>query len=489
MTEAQFIAWLKSSSSIRCVLIEADVRVSGVETTRYLSNKGYVTGAADIPANTVYQSIIEGGIRLSERISLDGSAGLSFGDIELNNDSGERDGWLDDVWKNRAIRIYIGDVAWARADFQLIFNGVVSDIDCRTRNRLNLKLRDKLQRLNTPVSEAKLGGSTENADRLIPLAFGECHNVEPLLADPATEEYRIHGGASEDVIEARDEGNPVAITKSTASGKFTLNQAATGMITASVQGDKPTTYSNTIAALVQRLVTGYGHATERFTIDDIDVDNFADFATENPQPVGLYLQDRANVLECVTRLAGSVGAQPVMTRAGLLKLVKIDLPAPGTPRAITADDMVERSLQLAERLDVVAAVKLGYARNWTVQTNLQTGIPAEHKDLYAQEWLTVTKTDATVATTYKLFAETEMQETLLLVKSDAEAEAQRRLDLLKVQRRIFRFEGFAHLLNMELGQSVTLTHERFGLSAGEDGMVVGLDRDWMAGRVAVGVLV
>lgn len=489
MTDADFQTWLKSSSAVRCVLIEVGVLSGGVETARYLSNKGYVTGAADTPANTGYQPIAEGGIKVSERISLDGAASLTYGDIELDNTDGVRDSWLNDVWANRSIKVYLGDMRWPRADFQQIFNGVVSDIDSRTRNRLNLKLRDKLQRLNTPVSETKLGGATENADRLIPLTLGECHNVEPLLADPATELYQVHGGAIEDIIEVRDEGVPVSVTKQVASGTFTLDQSAEGLITASVQGDKPTAYSNTVADLVQRLATGYGHATERFTNDDIDAANFSAFATANPQPVGLYVGDRANVLECCTRLAGSVGAQPVMSRAGLLRLLKIELPPSGTPTVITAADMVERSLQISERLEVIAAVKLGYARNWTVQQNLQTGIPASHKDLYAQEWLTVTKSDSAVATTYKLHSEPEMQETCLLVAADADTEAQRRLDLRKVPRTIYRFEGFSQMLTLELGQAVTLTHERFGLAAGVDGMVVGLSPDWMAGRCTVEVLV
>jgi len=131
---------------------------------------------------------------------------------------------------------------------------------------------------------------------------------------------------------------------------------------------------------------------------------------------------------------------------------------------------------------------LGYARNWTMQDNLQTGIPQEHKDLYAQEWLTVTADDAAVASTYKLHIEPEMQETLLLVKADAEAEAQRRLDLRKVPRTIFRFEGFPQMLMLELGQAVTLTHSRFGLTAGVNGIVTSLSPDWMTGRVTVEVL-
>jgi hypothetical protein len=41
---------------------------------------------------------------------------------------------------------------------------------------------------------------------------------------------------------------------------------------------------------------------------------------------------------------------------------------------------------------------------------------------------------------------------------------------------------------VELGDTWTITHERMGLSAGKTGLVVKIERDWIAGRVTVGVL-
>lgn len=489
MTDDAYNAWLAALDVRRCVLIEVVARVSGVETTRYLSNTGYVTGAADTPANAVYLPIIAGGVTFTERISLDGSASLSFGDIEIDNPNGERDAWLQDVWVNRAVAVYFGDPGWARADFRLIFSGVVADLDSRAAGRLNLKLRDKLQRLNTPLTETKLGGGTANKERLLPLTFGECHNVTPLLTNPATLEYQVHGGAIEGVIEVRDSGVPVSATPTVATGKFTLAATPSGEITCSAQGDKPSAYSTNIATLVERLATGYGQATSRFSAGDLDAANLAAFAAAHTQPVGLYADDRMSVLEACQQLAASVGAQVVMSRAGLLQLIQIALPPSGTPAAITAADMLAGSLQIEERRDVVAAVRLGYCHNWTPEQNLQTGIPDEHKAMYAAEWLDVTASDSAVATTYRLHAEPPREETCLLVEADANAECTRRLNLRKVPRTVYRFTGFARMLTLALGQAVTLTHDRFGLSGGATGMVVGLAPDWLGARATVWVLV
>jgi hypothetical protein len=153
-----------------------------------------------------------------------------------------------------------------------------------------------------------------------------------------------------------------------------------------------------------------------------------------------------------------------MSRTGLLRLLKIELPPPGSRREVTPSDYVAKSLEISSRSSVISGVRLGYCKNWTVQTGLETGIPSEHKDLYEQEWLTVVARDSGVADTYKLFAEPPQTDTLLLRKEDAQAEAERRLNLWKTQRTVYKFVGYSHLLTLELGQAITkilFIHFRF----------------------------
>jgi len=486
MTDADFLIWLKSEGALRCVLVEAVAKVSSTETDFYLSSRGYVTGASDTPAHTTYLPVISGGCVINERLSLDGQgASLAFSDIELDNTNGDLDDFLGYIWRNREVRVYLGDMRWIRSDFRLMFDGIIEDLQARDRNVLNLVIRDKLQRLNTPVTETLLGGSTANKDRLIPVLLGECHNIEPLLTNPATLEYQVHGSAMEDFIEVRDNGVVVSVTESVSTGKFTLSAALKGTITCSAQGDKPSTYSNTVSKLVQRLATGYG--TDPFDSGDLDATNLSDFDTAHPQPVGVYLTERANVLAVCQQLAASVGAQVVMSATGLLRLIKLGLPAPGTAVAVNDTTMVQDSLKIAQRVPVRPAVRLGYCRNWTVQTALQTGIPAEHKDLYAKEWLTVTSTDSTVATAYKLSDEAVQEDTLLLKTTDAQTEADRRRDLRKVQRTVFASRNYADLMLAELGNAATLTSARFSLSGGVSGQIVAISRDLMAARVDIEV--
>jgi hypothetical protein len=492
MTDAAFLAWLKSSAAYRVVLIEAAVQIGGVESVVYLATKPFTTGSVDVPANTTYLPIATVGTLFTERLSLDGEGGLSAGDLEIENVGGGRDTWAGPgyVWKNRAIKAYIGDVRWGRADFRMIFNGIVADIAPRGRQALALKLRDKLQRLNTAISEVKLGGTTEQRDALLPIALGQVFNVTPLLTNAAILKYQVHAGAIDSIIEVRDNGAPVAFTRDLAAGTFQLQSAPAGVVTASVRGAAAGGHVDTAAQLVKRLVTTYGKASDRFTDADLDLANIAAFDAAHQQQLGVYSTARQNVLAACQMLLSSVGAQLVMSRLGLARLIKVALPGAGTPAVIRPEHMVDGTLQPTARTDVVGAVKLGFAKNWAVQdAGTLANLSEVHKPLHAEEWLTTTKTDQATLATYRLNAEPVQVDTMLLTRADADAEAQRRLDLWKVPRTTYEFEGVPELLSLELGQAVTVYSPRFGMDAGVTGIVISLAPDWETGRVTVGFLV
>lgn len=496
-TKAEIEQWLRRDDRNPVFLVEVNVRAGGAEVTRYLSNRPYVTGPAEVPANTAYLPYISGGVKAAERLALDGfdgpatsgSVSVATASFALANADGRLDGWLADVWANRQIRVFVGDARWLRSQFYLLFDGIVADLDPTDRGELTLRMLDKLQRLNAPLSEAKLT-SGQNKDALIPQVLGECHNVEPLLVSEATHNYAVNPYQCERLIEVRDNGAPVSFTPQLANSQFTLNQSPAGQITASVQGDRQGgTYAKDAAGIVQRLVTMFGKASERFTAADLDAANLMAFAAANPQTIGLYVKDRMNVLEACRQVAASVGAQILMSRAGLLRLVRLALPPAGQARVIGPADYKEGSLRPKARSTVRAGVKVGYCRNWTQQTNLQTGIPEAHKTLYAQEWLVATASDSGVATQYRLHSDPEQEDTLLQIRAEAQAEADRRLALWKVPRHVYQMQCNASFLTLELGEPVTVYNSRFGLAGGKTGLVVGIESDWLNGQAMVEVLI
>jgi hypothetical protein len=532
MTYSQ--TWLEDQSSIRGILVEATVLnvTTNAEEVIYLSNIGYTSTDASV----TYLPYLTGNIQTTESLSIDNTISMSFGDIQINNLNGELDSWLDStkyIWVNRPIKVYLGDPRWKftnlaaiRAGFEKVFDGTIGDIDSSSREYLNIKVRDKLERLNVPATDNVLGnygtwglsGQT-NQDSIIPLIFGEVFNITPMLIDPSQLEYYINDGPTELVIEIRDNGAPIytdstiygtnqevipqGVTVDLTTGKIKLLRAPVGTITVSVQGIKksinldtgalnsPATYINNIANLVALLVTQYGPAATRLTASEIDLSNFKAFSTNvsNIHPTGTAITDRSNILVVCQNILAGVNAQLFMNRNGKLQILQLGVPSSDTSVTITDDKIINHTLQISNRTDVVAATKIGYSKNYTVQTALALSLPPAHTTLFNEEWSTTTVTDTSVQTKYKLDVSPIQKDTNLINATGATALATRLNDYFKVPRTVYSFVGTAALLSLKLGQPVTLKHNRFGLESGKTGQVISLSPNWQAGTINVEVII
>jgi hypothetical protein len=525
-TVAELVTWLQSQDSIRMVLVEVEGVTGSGSATLYLSSKPYTTLVSEAPSGVSYDPCIIGGLSFSESISLDLAASIGYGDIEITNYDGSRDSWLNWVWANRTVKIFLGDPRWPRTDFYPIFTGVISDITASSTTSLNLVLLNKLDRLNNPISEKTLGslfpkigetggiagneikpvGAVQNRDSILPLCFGECFNVTPLLISSAlgtgtTSEltYMIHDGPIEAIIEVRDNGVPLDLgtgyTVNLTQGTFTLLRAPAGVITVSVQGAKfgvGPTYSNNPGAIIEHIVTTYGPASQRLSSTDLNAINFTAIKG-NERPVGIYISDRENIIDICNRLANGLGASVVCSAAGLLQVIVLDIPGfaaeAGVPTHINEYNTVLNSISIADKPAVQGTVKLGYCYNWTVQSSgLAGAIPQWSQDLFAKDWLYITKKDTSITADYKLDSQPVAVESLIVEESIASDEAARRLALWKEPRFIYTVTAFPEMLMVEPGMSVTLTNSRFGLS-NKSGTVVSIDRNWITGMITIGVLV
>lgn len=678
ITDEQFAAWLKDQTAIRCVLVEVTVgQTGGGSVTRYLSNKAYVTGNGDVPANTVYVPRITDGLNYTRAIDVDGNVSLTFGDLALTNLDGALDAWVDDYWTNRPMSVFLGDPRWARSDFRFLFGGLTLGLDMQDRNTFNIQISDNTQRLNTPVTENVLGGTTALANNLLPLVLGECHNITPLVTDSTVNEYQVHQGLIERIIEVRDNGVPVSFTVTPATGKFRLLAQPFGTVTASVQGAMipanflmstdglndastwiktntvsvtqsgtgayagtlnndvvlggsgpgwiestilgvltgtlhttsvfvkaglsttinlktwtdshtglqgvsldtttgiatlitdaallasggvtkhwgavpvgngwwrlwicgynstdpipntkivriegpsgdstqvsfhvcgaqlevgsfPTSYwnqanalgvgvyRNTVAEIVRLLATQYGDTRLKFSVDELDIPSLVKFDCQNRQAIGMFLSDRSNVLDVCNQVATSVGARVTINKQNKLTLVKLDLPQAMTGTQVGVADMVEKSIYISSMPPVVASIKLGYCHNWTVQTTVAGGLDQNSTALFAQEWLTITRSDSLAAANYILYTEPTEDDGYLIVGADAVNEANRRLNIFNTQRKIIAYEGFYHLIFEELGAPQTITHPRFGLASGVTGQIISIAVDLTNPHVTFEVLI
>jgi hypothetical protein len=488
-----FLTWLGANGARRCLIAEVAVRVGGVEITRYLSTTGYTSEPADTPASQLYTGRITGSVSFTRRLDLQGSGGsIAFGDIELDNEDGALDDWPNDIWAGRAITLYLGQVNWPKSSFELAFAGTVDDITPKSRSSMSLKLRDILGPLNSTLSTATIGGTRDNKNALRPICLGECFNVSPVLLDPTVGggEYAVHtNSAIEGVIEERDNGIAVASTVTAAAGKFSLTNARYGTITCDPQGAKVAgVWRNDVGGLVEWVALASVGDGNGIVAGQIDATALTAFRAACAQPVGLYVTDRGNRLQVMQQLAASVGATVTTTYNGKLILVRVAFGSPvGT---ISTRQMVDGTFAPLSRPAIQGAVRLAGERNWTPQTSgLAGSLTDAQPQMFGDEYIYFTSSDATVLANYGQSATPAAVETLLIVEADLTAESLRRLALWKVPHTVYGFDGFPECFAYEIGETRTLTFPRFGMSAGVPALIVGIQHDWVKCRARIEVLV
>jgi hypothetical protein len=114
------------------------------------------------------------------------------------------------------------------------------------------------------------------------------------------------------------------------------------------------------------------------------------------------------------------------------------------------------------------------------------------REVLGDEYCNIEYVDASAASLYKIETKPSPVNTLLIVTADATTEATRRVNYFKTARTVYKFTGTAKLLALELGQSVTLIHNRFNLynsGSGVTAQVISLAPDWVNSTVEVEVIV
>lgn len=498
--------WLEKPETVRILLVQIE-RTTGT-VTEYLSTHTVTVGGQ------AYDGIVKSTFEINESISTDYSASISYGSVDVVNGNGERDNWLTNayIWVNKPIRVYIGELPQPGAtasltnDFELIFDGIIADIDSKDRFTVSFKVRDKLEKLNTSVSETLLGNyfngvdnvstatyNNQNKNNLRPLCFGEVFNVAPLVTDPVNLEYMVHNAAVELIIEVRDNGVPVIFnTSGVRAGSFRLLRNPAGSITCSLQGSlqavNTTTgavsdsYTPTARNTILSILRSFG---KTLSASEIELSSFnGAYATE---AVGVYLSDRANVLQVCQEIAKSCGCVLTVTRLGKVKLINLAIPSSATI-TIGDGDTILNSLKQNRRIDVIAGVKIGLAKNYSIQNNLLTSIPQQHKDIFASDFQESVSTDATVKTNYSITTEPSLESSYLIDSAEADAVALKKLNLFKAGRVIYGMECTAKFMSVQLGDAVSLTSSRFGLS-NTLGLVTATKPNWLKGTIELEVLV
>ena len=133
-------------------------------------------------------------------------------------------------------------------------------------------------------------------------------------------------------------------------------------------------------------------------------------------------------------------------------------------------------------------VSIRYDKIETVQTTVAGATGLDRTELLKNASRTTEVTDAATLSRHPL-AEKIAVESLLRLKADAVAVANRLLSLGKVRRDVVTVTAyFSQVPAFNIGDTVTIKHTRLGYSAGRDMVVIGYERDVKKKRVMLRVL-
>lgn len=443
------------------VLLEAESSAG----MRYLSNTGYVSAPDDAEApNRAYPDWLVGVPEIRESLprNLFGRSETGFSDAIIDNPHGVRDSWLDEAWDGREARLRIGARHWPLADFVTVFHGTATGMQADADGKLRLVIGDPKELVNRPVQEGLLdSGPAQGAP--VPLAYGEVFNVEPANIDAALHRYRVHEGAVPAIPDVRVGGLTVSYTADTSEGRFDTNVMPDGRVTADVEG--PLSRADELLVAL----------AERVGVTSVDTAAMAALASAAPYALGLWIGDRENAIDVMDSIAESVGAWWGFDAQGRLTAAIADI---GTPvGTLTADDLFDDGIELQEVQLPAWRVRVGYRRNWTVQTDgLFAAVEDDDRQRFGREYDIATADDDSVRSLHPLARDPDVQGTLLVDEVDADAEAARRLALFGTLRRRYRAVATRRASPFRPGQTVTLVHPRFGLSAGVDLLLTSTSR-------------
>lgn len=479
----------------KVMLIDVKAYVDGSgEETFYLSTKAFTTSPSDSPANIIYDNKLVGTPYFTRRIPevFYGNSVAGFGEITIDNSEGDLDGWLSHGWDGRDITIRLGNSEWAYTDFQIILEGKIERLVIDSDTKLRLEIRDKQKLLDVAVQSNVMPSTSPDADAPVPLCFGECFNVHAVQYDPTTLTYQVHDGAINDITAVYDNGVALTLsgdacatggyTKNNATGQFTLCNAPAGDITADVQGAKPSTYLVKPGEIIREIVTrsnGVGLSDP----SDLDTASFTTMDTDCTYTLGLYITDRRNCMDVLDDIVKSCGGYYGFTRDGLFQVGLFDVPATSTNDLQDYDTVGDLNTSL---LDIPTyRVWVGYKKNWYLQDGdgLAGAVTTARRGFLETEYRSKRVTDSSVLTKHLLARYPERYDTMISNLTDATTEANRLLTMWKTQRLTHKLTAFTKPFDINLGDTVTITDERYGMSAGVDCVVYGLTEYFVDNRV------
>lgn len=482
--------------------------------TIYTATDAYASWPTDTPVSTNFLPTLLQGIRFTSSVIgttlTEMQAG--WGEITLNNAGGDYDylatGYAFD---GGSITIRDGDPSRPFAEHTVVLSGQMDGATVGT-DEVTITIRDFGTRLDTAVLVNTYGGTggadgTEDFEgKRKPRVFGRCRNITAPLVIPTSLAYQLSDGPISAVsacyvrgaalTAGADYATLAALLAATVpAGSFATclaegwgriayaSSGESGQVTWDVSGDATGGYVETTGGIVQRLLTLAG-----LTTAEIDTAAFTALDAAQSAPVGFFLalDDSSTFADVIARLVKGIGAWAGFTMAGVYTIGRLVAPA-GTPvLSLSELDIAEDGLRSrdmpADLFPPPWRWRVKYDRNWTTQeSDLAGSLSASRKAWLAEESRTVEKSATAIQTAHPLAQDLDPVESYFANKADATAEATRLLALHRVDRRLFAVTVPLVILSVRLGDVISVSHHRLGLSGGRLFVVAEITVDAQAG--------
>ncbi len=503
--DAELKNWINDDSNQRVILAEVGVlgqtdAAAAQASYALMSNWAFVTRGSDLPANQVYDDIIVEvpTLRAAANEQLVGRSSLSFGDLVVKNEDGVRDHWLAWNWDGRDCDLLMGGVGWRKWDFMRVLSGTVQEVYAPRRDQIGFKIRDNGTLLDRKIQTAVIGGSEADAGAPQPITFGKVFNIEPVLKDSSAKRYKFADGdlsGATGITDVRDKGVTVAYTADLTNGEFTLTNAPVGRITADVTNDSTggsaTKSGNTHRRAIQTIVedrVGLGVGSCYLGARSGSLANFATTAT-----IGRFIRSEENVRDVLDDIVISAGGFWYPNSQGLFCASQLSIPVSPYDHELLEDDL-DGDLAIDEIWLPAEAEQLGYKKNWTVQADgLADGVGIANRALYRAEAqytaIAPSYSGLDQPSNHALRRRPTIRVTLFYNSADAVTEATR---LDAIYRKTCAIVSFTTKYNApfyDLGQSVFLTHPKYGFENGRAGMIVGFEKNFASASARIRIFV
>lgn len=410
----------------RILLVEVQ-RNDAASTRYYMSDSPYVTEPSDTPANLSFAAAIGGAglpeLRRTLNDPFSGAASVGFGSITLVESLVT---YTDNVGRGEAtpilprgavvyMKIAAPRVIFPYSDAINLAVGKVARTGGDSDGTMTFEVTDGSETFKTKTVEISE----------FPLCFGFCRNVTPNLINPASLIYAVHDGPIQGITAVYDQGVALGVgqyTVNLATGQFTLNQSPVGVITADVQGAKPSgTWLQTTESICRELITRAG-ITLIQTYTDIPANL-----------VGLYITENKQLGELLNTLLVGCAAYWIVDPDGKFTAQLYPIPTLNAGPIFTEMDLIDLvSFQDEDRL--YSKINFTYRTNWTQYQSLD-GATSGQAEFSNKNYLEASVVDGAPIAEYS-YQDSPKLETLFDDLGAAQATANRLLTLYRQPRKI-----------------------------------------------------